>query len=78
MIIKMFYCMTQHFDNVKGYVASAHPFYHPKVNAFCHAGTRSVKMEALHFFRTPTCYNIFGRVNPLQPARVYTHLLPKL
>ena len=29
MIIKMFYCMTQHFDNVKGYVASAHPFYHP-------------------------------------------------
>ena len=31
---------------------TAHLFCHPKVNAFCHAGTRSVKMEALHLVRT--------------------------
>ena len=26
-----------------------HPFCHPKVNAFCYAGTRSVKVETLFF-----------------------------
>jgi hypothetical protein len=35
-------------------IASAHLFCHPKVNVFCHAGTRSVKDEAQHFVRTPT------------------------
>ena len=29
---------------------------HPKVNAFCHAGTRSVKVEAVYFVRTPTYF----------------------
>jgi len=28
----------------------------PKVNVFCHAGTRSVKVEAVYFVRTPTCF----------------------
>ena len=30
---------------------------HPKVNVFCHVGTRSVKVEAQHFVRTPTCFD---------------------
>ena len=34
------------------HTVTAHPFCHPKVNAFCHAGTRSVKDEAQHFVRT--------------------------
>ena len=37
-------------------IVTAHPYCHPKVNAFCHAGTRSVKMEALHFVRTPSYF----------------------
>ena len=38
------------------YDASTHLFCHPKVNVFCHAGTRSVKDEAQHFVRTPTYF----------------------
>ena len=35
---------------------SVHPFCHPKVNVICHAGTRSVKVEAVYFVRTPTYF----------------------
>ena len=35
---------------------TAHPFCHPKGNVFCHADTRFVKVEALYFVRTPTCF----------------------
>ena len=32
-----------HFVLRTEHSVSAHPYCHPKVNAFCHAGTRSVK-----------------------------------
>ena len=35
---------------------SAHPYCHPKVNVFCHAGTDSVKSEAFYFVKTPVSF----------------------
>lgn len=37
-------------------IVTAHAFCHPKVNVFCHAGTRSVKDETQHFVSTPTYF----------------------
>ena len=51
---------------------SAHLFCHPKVNVFCHAGTRSVKAEALHFVRTPTYFvkaaDASGKTKAINPT----------
>ena len=35
------------------YAVSAHPYCHPKVNVFCHAGIGSVMGEAFYFVKKP-------------------------
>ena len=35
------------------YTVSAHPYCHPKVNVFCHAGIGSVMGEAFYFVKKP-------------------------
>jgi len=34
-------------------IVSAHPYCHPKVNVFCHAGIGSVMGEAFYFVKKP-------------------------
>jgi hypothetical protein len=40
--------------SIQAHIVSARPFCHPEGNIFCHAGTGSVKGQALCFVRTPT------------------------
>lgn len=42
------------FDLFVSNTVSARPFCHPEGNIFCHAGTGSVKGQALCFVRMPT------------------------
>ena len=45
-------------------IVTAHPSCPPKVNVFCHAGTRSVKAEAVHFARVADAPGKTKAINP--------------
>lgn len=45
-------------------IVTAHAFCHPKVNVFCHAGTRSVKAEAAYFVKAADAPGKTKAINP--------------
>ena len=53
-------------------IVSTHLSCHPKVNVFCHADTRSVKVKALYFVRTPTYFikaaDASGKTKAINPT----------